>query len=148
MRHSTLRPVRHYAIQADAPYSLRDAAQASGLAEGELRRAVVLGEIEAEPVDDVRDYLIPGRALQGHVRTLRPQERAVFDGTTDAVQVAGVFLAIPLVALLLLAGLQSSGPSPTSRTAISHPPPQIEPGPRRERAPLPLDRRRDSFLGW
>lgn len=157
MINSTLRPVRRYAIQPEVRYSLRDAAALSDLSKDELRRAVVLGEIDAEPVADDRDYLIPGRALQEHVRMLRPQERPVFDGPADAIEIVGVFLAIPMVALLLLAGLRGvrqSEPEPTApdRTLISQPQEGIE----RDRTPLPpwngpkipLERRREGFLGW
>ena len=155
MINSTLRPVRRYAIQPDVLYSLRDAAQGSDLSKDEVRRAIVLGDIVAEPVPDDREYLIPGRALQEHVRMLRPQERPVFDRPADAIEIVGVFLAIPVVALLLLAGLhsvQQPEAPPPDRTLISQPQEGIE----RDRAPLPprtgvkipRDWRRDGFLGW
>ena len=155
MINSTLRPVRRYAIQPDIRYSLRDAASLSDLSKDELRRAVVLDGIEAEPVADDREYLIPGRALQEHVRMLRPQERPVFEGPADAIEIVGVFLAIPMMAVLLLAGLRSvqePEAPPSDRTLISQPREGIE----RVRAPLPprtgvknpLDWRRDGFLGW
>jgi len=157
MIDSTLRPVRRYAIQPDLRYSLRDAASVSDRSRHELRRAVLLGDIDAESVDDDREYLIPGRALQAHLRLLRPQERPMFEDSAQAIEIVGVFLAIPMVALLLLAGLQSIEPSepraPTpARTLISNPPEKIErtrvPVPPPKGVRIPLDWLRDGSLGW
>jgi len=155
MINSTLRPVRRYAIQPELRYPLRDAAFLSDLTKDELRRAVVLGEIVAESVADDREYLIPGRALQEHLRILRPQERPVFETPADAIEIVGVFLAIPMVALLILAGLrgvQEPEAPPPDRSLISQPqegtPRTRTPLPPRNGVRIPPDWRRDGFLGW
>jgi|SRR5579859_386007 len=160
MIDQNLRPVRRYAIQPHLDYSLRDAAQAGALLKDQLRRAILLDEIPANPVDDGREYLIRGRHLQEYVRTLRPLERPQFEGDEGALGVLGVFLAIPLVALLFLAGLEglpaptaSEGglpPRPGEGLEERGPLPAAAPAPARtpEGVKSPRDRRRDGLLGW
>jgi hypothetical protein len=158
MRKIAAGPVRHYEIQADLSYPLRDAARACDLPRSKLRLAILLSEIDAEPVDDDREYLLRGGALQDYLRALRPMERPRFEGAPDAVGVVGVFLAIPLVALLLLAGLQSLPVAPTGQSLPSPPPEEIDqsvPLPRRETPPpkeegpkIPRDRTREGLPGW
>jgi hypothetical protein len=160
MIDKNLRPVRHYAIEPHLDYSLRDAAQAGRLPKDQLRRAILLDEIPADPVDDGREYLVRGRHLQEYVRTLRPLERPRFEGAEDALGFLGVFLAIPLVALLFLAGLEGlPAPAPSEGMLPARPGVGLEErGPLPEAAPaparvpegmkLPRDRRRDGFLGW
>jgi len=103
------RPVRRYAIHRCACYSLRDAARAADLPMSRLRRAVVLGDLPADPVSDDRDYLIRGRDLQEHLRSIRRGERADFSGVESIDWGLGIFLAFPLAAILLgAAGLCSA----------------------------------------
>ena len=157
MRNPAVRPVRHYEIWTDIRYSLRDAARAGDLSRKDLRRAILLGEIDAEPVDDDREYLLRGAALPDHLRALRPQEQPRFEGADDAARVVGVFLAIPLVALLLLAGLHSHPVPAVSKSLASPPPEQVEsvpplrgrtPVPPKEPAKSPRGGVSDEFPGW
>jgi len=106
------RPIRRYAIDRSACYSLRDAARAADLPTRRLRRAVVLGDLPAEPVADERDYLIQGRDLQEHLRSIRRGERVVFSESESINWGIGVFLAFPLIAILTAAAGFCTTPPP------------------------------------
>lgn len=110
MRSSTARPIRRYAIHRYACYSLRDAARAADLPPQRLRRAVILGDLPAEPVADDRDYLIRGKDLQDHLRSIRRGERADFSEAESVDWGLGIFLAFPLVAILIGSAALCSAP--------------------------------------
>jgi hypothetical protein len=58
MRKIAVLPLRPYGIRSDGGYSFRDAARAGDLFRGKLRLALLLAGIDAEPVDDDREYLL------------------------------------------------------------------------------------------
>lgn len=109
MTMSAPKPIRRYAIHRHACYPIRDAARAADVPLGRLRRAVILGDVAAEAVDDDREYLVQGYALQAFVRAARPGENPDFRDAEDLDWGIGLFLAFPLVAFLVCAaGLTTS----------------------------------------
>ena len=125
------RPVRRYVVHRHAVYTLRDAARAADVPLGRLRRDVVLGDVPSEPVDDDREYLVTGQALQSFILRIRPGEQADFRDAEDVDWGIGVFLAFPLIAFLVCAaGLASAPPPemvptpPTEQVEIRESPPR------------------------
>ncbi|MBV8879615.1 MAG: hypothetical protein JO332_06625 [Planctomycetaceae bacterium] len=105
------RPVRRYSLEPQACYSLREAARLADIPVDRLRRAVVLGDVPAEPVDDDRDYLLRGQAIRDYVQSIRPGERAELHGGDDIDWGIGIFLAFPLLALFVF-GIGLNCPPP------------------------------------
>jgi hypothetical protein len=94
---------RHfYAIDATRVYSLRDAARALEMPEGNLRRAILLDQLRAIEVDDDRQYLLEGSALQDFVRRLRPTEQCAFPAEDSLLPDLLTFLIIPILIVLVL----------------------------------------------
>lgn len=127
--------LHRYTIDRFTSYPLSQAAKAAEMPQGKLRRAIVLGELEAEPVADERDYLVEGRHLQEYIRSLRTNERAEFSSENDLGWVIGLFLAIPLLTLMIAIPLTDAtkekpqGPTATVEDAPPtppRPPPRID----------------------
>jgi len=95
--------IHPYSIGSYDRYSLSQAARAADVPPGRLRRAIVLGELQAEPVADERDYLVSGRHLQEYIRSLRPNERAEFESDGNLGLAIALFFAVPLVMSLICA---------------------------------------------
>jgi hypothetical protein len=95
--------IHPYSIGSYDRYSLSQAARTADVPPGRLRRAIVLGELQAEPVADERDYLVSGRHLQEYIRTLRPDERAEFESDGNLGLAIALFFAVPLVMSLICA---------------------------------------------
>ncbi len=94
---------RHfYAIDATRVYSLRDAARALEVPEGNLRRAILLDRLRAMEVDDDRQYLLEGSALQDYARHLRPSEQCAFPAEDSLLPDLLTFLIIPILIVLVL----------------------------------------------
>jgi hypothetical protein len=56
----------------DLTYSLREAARRGGVPEERLRRAILLGELIAEPIPDGREYLIRAVHLESFLKAEKP----------------------------------------------------------------------------
>jgi hypothetical protein len=96
-------------------YSLRDAARALEMPEGNLRRAILLDQLRATEVDDDRQYLLEGTALQEFVRTLRSGETCAFPEADSLLPDLLTFLIIPvLIVLVLLFVRGPESPKPDS----------------------------------
>src|SRR5581483_6473798 len=95
-------PQRFYAVDATRIYSLREAARALEMPEGTLRRAILLDRLRATEVDDDRQYLLEGSALQDFVRRLRPAEQCAFPAEDSLLPDLLTFLIIPILIVLVL----------------------------------------------
>jgi hypothetical protein len=117
----TLRPApgrpapRHYSIRSDAVYSLREAAVLVGIAEGLLRRAVLLDHLPALEPDDDRQYLFTGKTLLSYVRRLRPDEEVLEEKGDPDLGAWALLVLVPILAAivsLMAAGASSPRQSP------------------------------------
>src|SRR5690348_12664667 len=110
---------RHfYSVDATRVYALRDAARALEMPERNLRRAILLDQLRATEVDDDRQYLLEGSALQDFVRRLRPAEQCAFPGEDSLLPDLLTFLIIPILIVLVLLfvrGPEASRPDSAAR---------------------------------
>jgi len=108
-------PRHFYAVDAARAYSLREAALALEMPEGKLRRAILLDQLRATEVDDDRQYLLEGSALQDFVRRLRPEEQCAFSAEDSLLPDLLTFLIIPILIVLVLLFVRSpEAPRPDS----------------------------------
>jgi len=101
----------YYPVDRGTLYSLRDAALALEIPEGKLRRAILLDEVPAADVDDERQYLLDGAALQAFIRRTRPHENCVFPDNGSLFLELAYCLVIPLLILLVLIFARSPDPA-------------------------------------
>lgn len=134
-------PPRHYySVDRARVYSLRDAARALEMPEGNLRRAILLDQLRAVEVDDDRQYLLDGAALQEFVRRLRPAEACAFPEPDSLLPDLLTFLIIPILIVLVLLfvrspeGARQNAPAP-QRPAPAVAAPEEETGPTLEALP-------------
>lgn len=124
-------PVRtrhYYPVDRGTLYSLRDASLALEIPEGQLRRAILLDEVPAADVDDERQYLLDGAALQTYIRSIRPAENCVFPDNGNLFLELAYCLVIPLLILLVLIFARTPEPSHPGATTKQAPPADCVPG--------------------
>jgi len=103
-------------ILPGAVYSLKDAADLSGVPENRLRRAILFEDLQAEDVPDERQYLIRGQVLAEYLRAPQsPAARRVGnDAAPDPSPSAGALffvLTVIIIVLLILAAVTASPPA-------------------------------------
>jgi hypothetical protein len=95
------KPERYYPIRRTEAYSLKDAAAALAVPEGQLRRAILLSDLPALDVPDDRQYLLLGSTLRAYVQALRPEENCRFDPGDDVFYGMAFLAILPLIALIV-----------------------------------------------
>jgi len=118
----------YYPVDRGTLYSLRDAALALEIPEGKLRRAILLDEVPAADVDDERQYLLDGAALQAFIRRTRPYENCVFPDNGSLFLELAYCLVIPLLILLVLIFARTPDPARPGTTTKQTPPAACVPG--------------------
>jgi len=118
----------YYTVDRGTLYSLRDAALALEISEGTLRRAILLDEVPAADVDDERQYLLDGAALQAYIRRVRPNENCVFPNNGNLFLELAYCLIIPLLILLVLIFAKSPEPVRPGAAIKQTPPADCVPG--------------------
>jgi hypothetical protein len=118
----------YYPVDRGTLYSLRDAALALEISEGKLRRAILLDEVPAADVDDERQYLLDGAALQAYIRRIRPNENCMFPDNGNLFLELAYCLVIPLLILLVLIFAKSPDPARPGAAIKQTPPADCVPG--------------------
>ncbi len=109
-------------ILPGALYSLREAAELTGIPEGRIRRAILLEDLPALAAPDDRQYLLLGRTLEDYLHSRRTGGVGSGPPPRSSLAESAFFFALLLViAVLLILASSVASRSPESGRSIRTP---------------------------